>query len=98
MKRILFSSTMAAGILAVVAAATLPGVAGASSEACSVSAAERQTSDALKQKLEGEGWKIRRIKSEGGCYEVYGFNPKGRRVEVYFDPKTFAVVKLNDED
>ena len=30
-----------------------------------------QTEDALKKKLTDQGWKIRRIKIDGGCYEVY---------------------------
>jgi hypothetical protein len=95
MKRILLSTTTAVGVLAVVA---LSGVANANSDKCNVPTAERQTTEALKQKLEGEGWKVRRIKSDDGCYEVYGFDDKGRRVEAYFDPKTFVLVKLDDED
>ena len=38
------------------------------------------------------GWKIRRIKEDGGCYEVYAFNEKGERVEAYFHPLTLAPV------
>jgi Peptidase propeptide and YPEB domain len=45
--------------------------------------------DALKQKLITQGWSIRRIKIDGGCYEVYGVNEKGERVETYFHPVTF---------
>ena len=47
-----------------------------------------QSQDALKTKLTGEGWKVRRIKVDGGCYEVYGTTPKGERVEAYFHPVT----------
>lgn len=42
--------------------------------------------DALKAKLAGEGWQIRKIKVDGGCYEAYGTTPKGERVEAYFHP------------
>jgi hypothetical protein len=48
-----------------------------------------QSEDALKQKLTTQGWSIRRIKIDGGCYEVYGVNEKGERVETYFHPVTF---------
>ena len=41
---------------------------------------------ALTEKLTSEGWEIRRIKVDGGCYEVYGTSPEGDRVEAYFDP------------
>jgi len=51
-----------------------------------------QSEDALKAKLIAQGWSIRRIKVDGGCYEVYGINEKGQRVETYFHPVTFEHV------
>ncbi len=45
--------------------------------------------DSLKAELTGKGWNIRRIKEDGGCYEVYAVNDKGQRVESYFHPVTF---------
>lgn len=46
----------------------------------------------LEKQLTDKGWQIRRIKIDGGCYEVYALNEKGERVEVYFHPKTLEVV------
>ncbi|MEJ8846859.1 PepSY domain-containing protein [Variovorax rhizosphaerae] len=46
----------------------------------------------LQRKLTSEGWKVRQVKTFNGCYEVYGFDPTGRRVEMFFDPKTFEKV------
>ena len=46
----------------------------------------------LEKKLTQQGWKIRRIKEDGGCYEVYALNDKGERVEAYFHPHTLAPV------
>ncbi len=46
----------------------------------------------LEKKLTEQGWKIRRIKEDGGCYEVYALNEKGERVEAYFHPHTLAPV------
>lgn len=46
----------------------------------------------LESMLTGKGWKIRRIKEDGGCYEVYAFDDKGERVEAYFHPKTLDLV------
>ena len=43
----------------------------------------------LERKLTDMGWKIRRVKIENGCYEVYGTDEKGGKVEVFFHPKTF---------
>jgi len=51
-----------------------------------------QPQDALKTKLTKEGWQVRRIKVDGGCYEVYAINEKGERVEAYFHPVTFKHV------
>ena len=34
------------------------------------------------------GWKVRKAKVDGGCYEVYGTTPEGDKVEAYFDPIT----------
>ncbi len=48
-----------------------------------------KTMDALKANLTAKGWNIRRIKEDGGCYEVYAVNEKGQRVESYFHPVTF---------
>ena len=44
---------------------------------------------ALKASLAKQGWKINKSKVDGGCYEVYGTDPQGRRVEAYFHPVTF---------
>lgn len=46
---------------------------------------------ALTEKLENEGWAVRRMKVDGGCWEVYGTTPEGQRVEGYFHPVTGAV-------
>jgi hypothetical protein len=46
----------------------------------------------LQRSLEGKGWKVRQIKTYNNCYEVYGFDEKGARVEVFFHPKSFEKV------
>lgn len=46
----------------------------------------------LQKKLIAQGWQIRRIKEDGGCYEVYAIDPNGKRIEAYFHPLTFDVV------
>lgn len=72
--------------------------AGASDGSCNVPRDEWQPQATLQTKLEAEGWTIKRIKVDGGCYEVYGVKPGGERVEAYFEPKTFALVKSKSED
>jgi len=48
--------------------------------------------DDLEDKLKAEGWDVRKVKIDNGCYEVYGFDGKGQRREAYFNPKTFELV------
>lgn len=47
----------------------------------------------LHKKLTDEGWVVRQMKETPTCYEVYAKDPKGKRVEVFFHPKTFERVE-----
>ena len=48
-----------------------------------------KSQEVLHQNLTKQGWQVTRSKIDGGCYEVYGTDPEGRRVEAYFHPVTF---------
>lgn len=50
----------------------------------------------LEELLVEKGWQVRRIKVDGGCYEVYAINEKGERIEAYFHPVTFEPVPTED--
>jgi hypothetical protein len=77
-------------ILAILLASGLHTAAQAHGDfTCKVPVAEWQYKEALEDKLKKEGWDVRRIKIDKGCYEVYGFDGKGARKEAYFNPKTF---------
>ncbi len=56
---------------------------------CAVAKADMKPRTALETKLVGEGWKVKKSKIDGGCYEVYGTMPDGVFVEAYFDPASF---------
>jgi hypothetical protein len=47
---------------------------------------------ALETNLKKDGWQVRKAKVDGGCYEVYGTDPQGRRVEAYFHPVSFKLL------
>ncbi|TFV92779.1 PepSY domain-containing protein [Oxalobacteraceae bacterium OM1] len=47
--------------------------------------------------LESAGYKIKKFKVDGQCYEIYGHNKEGKKVEIYFDTKTLDIVKANVE-
>lgn len=47
----------------------------------------------MKQRLEEQGYKIKKFKIDGNCYEIYGHDKAGKKVEIYFDTKDGSVVK-----
>ena len=47
----------------------------------------------LQEKLTKEGWVVRRMEKTPTCYEVYAKTPDGKRIEAFFDPKTFERVE-----
>lgn len=47
----------------------------------------------LQQQLQDKGWQVRKVKEDGGCYEVYALDDKGQKVEAYFHPVTLAPVQ-----
>ncbi|MGH8308394.1 MAG: PepSY domain-containing protein [Steroidobacteraceae bacterium] len=53
-----------------------------------------QSQATLTRQLTDKGWTVRRIKVDGGCYEVYALNEKGERVEAYFHPQTLEPVPV----
>jgi hypothetical protein len=57
-----------------------------------------QSQEKLTALLKEKGWQVRRIKEDGGCYEVYALNEKGERVEAYFHPRTLAPVPTGSKD
>lgn len=53
--------------------------------------------ETLKQALHDEGYRIKKFKVDGNCYEMYGRNKDGKKVEIYFDTKTLDIVKAEVE-
>lgn len=85
-------------VLFVVAAGLLAAVSAHATGLATCDSGPRETWQAqekLEQILKERGWQIRRVKIDGGCYEVYAINEKGERVEAYFHPKTLAPVPTN---
>lgn len=56
-----------------------------------------QAQEVLQERLESEGWTVRRIKVDGGCYEVYALDAEGERVEAYFHPVTLDPVPVEGD-
>ncbi len=47
----------------------------------------------FKKQKEAEGFQIRKFKQPGTCYEIYGKDKSGKKVEIYFNPVDGSVVK-----
>ena len=61
---------------------------------CSVPQEKWMKEADLKARLEAQGYRIKTFKvSKGQCYEIYGFDKGGQKVEIYFDPQTGAVIE-----
>ena len=56
---------------------------------CDAPQAQWKSLAKLEASLKKQGWQVRKSKVDGGCYEVYGTDPKGNRVEAYFHPVSF---------
>ena len=56
-----------------------------------------QSQEKLTEILKAKGWEIRKIKVDGGCYEVYAIDDKGEKLEAYFHPVTLERVPIAGE-
>ncbi len=55
-----------------------------------------QPRSALESQLQADGFKVRQIKIEGGCYEVYATDKEGKRANMAFNAET--LVKLDNAE
>lgn len=76
---------------ALLALASTAAVAGPS---CNVPQSQWMKEGDFRAKMEQQGYQIKTFKvSKGQCYEIYGFDKAGKKVEIYFDPATAAVLE-----
>ena len=59
--------------------------------------AEWMAESDAKAKIQAQGYTISKFKVDGNCYEIYGKNKEGKKVEIYFDAKTLEPVKTEIE-
>jgi len=61
---------------------------------CTSEPKEKWMSEAdFKKMAESQGYKISKFKQPGTCYEIYGTNKEGKKVEIYFNPVDGSIVK-----
>lgn len=64
---------------------------------CVVPMTDWQPREAVVKLAAEQGWQLRRIRIDDGCYEVTGHDAAGRVIEVKLDPATLAVVEMEFE-
>jgi len=78
--------------------AALPAGAAFADDDCFVPMTDWRPRDAVAQLAEKNGWTVRRIKVDDGCYEIVGRDADGRQIEVKIHPGTLEVMELEHED
>jgi len=78
--------------------AVFPAGVAIADDDCFVTMADWQTRDSVAQLAEENGWTVRRIKIDDGCYEIDGRDSDGRRIEVTVHPATLKLIAFEYED
>ena len=78
--------------------AVFPAGAALADDDCFVPMANWQPRYAVALLAEENGWTVRRIKIDDGCYEIDGRDAGGRMIEVTVHPETLEVIEFEYED
>ena len=78
--------------------AALPAGAAIADDDCFVPMADWQPREAVAEFAVAQGWAIRRIRIDDGCYEIDGRDAQGRAIEVKLHPGTLQIVEFEFED
>ncbi|WP_048305654.1 PepSY domain-containing protein [Halomonas sp. PR-M31] len=86
-------------VLVVAAALSFAGVAVAAPQCTDAPESEWMGEDAMQQQLEDQGYQIDRfVVTDTNCYEIYGEDKDGVKVEIYFDPVNGEAVEEHRND
>jgi hypothetical protein len=78
--------------------AVLPAGVALADDDCFVPMADWQPREAVAQFATAQGWEVRRIRIDDGCYEIEGRDADGRAIEVKLHPGTLDIVEFEFED
>lgn len=76
----------------------LPAGAALADDDCFVPMADWQPKEAVARLAGENGWSVRRIKIDDGCYEIKGTDRDGYPIEVTVHPGTLAVIEVEYDD
>jgi hypothetical protein len=76
------------------AALTLSAAAVAGPQCTEAPKSNWMSEDAMKQRIAADGYVVDKFKTtSGNCYEIYGKDKDGKKVEIYFSPVDGSIVK-----
>lgn len=78
--------------------AALPAGSALADDDCFVPMADWQPREAVAEFASSQGWEVRGIRIDDGCYEIDGRDATGRAIEVKLHPGTLQVVEFEFED
>jgi hypothetical protein len=85
--------------IALISAALFSSIAMAGTQCTDDSKDKWQDQSAFQAKLVEQGYTIKKFKvTSGHCYEIYGHNDKGQKVEIYFNLVSGDKVKEEIDD
>lgn len=87
---------LALTILACVA--VLPIGQALADDECFVPMADWKPKEAVSALAARNGWTVRRIRIDDGCYEIDGTDAEGQRIEVTVHPSTLEVLDIERKD
>ncbi|HUW37361.1 MAG TPA: PepSY domain-containing protein [Rhodocyclaceae bacterium] len=78
-------------LAATVAAASLSAIA---APKCTAEPKSKWLPEAeMKAKIAAMGYQVKEFEISGHCYEIYGHDKDGKKVEIYFNPVDASIVK-----
>ena len=84
-------------LLPTVVLALLAATSAQARDDCDSAIATWQRREAVRAMAEDRGWRLKRIKIDDGCYEVYGTDGQGHRFEAKIDPATLDIIEIENE-
>lgn len=86
-------------LMPLIALLLLSPLAAAGPQCTDADRSQWQDEQAFQKTLVDRGYKINVFKvTKGNCYEIYGWNAQGQKVEIYFDPVSGKPVKTEIKD
>lgn len=87
----------ATGMLCAALAASLGACTSGGPSCTTESQAAWMSQAEMKSQIAKQGYKVKEFKISGSCYEIYGWDRQGRKVEVYFNPVNGEIFKSEFE-